>query len=96
MLIGDRVCPSEKLITNSNAQVGDVLLLTKPIGTGLIPICPGADLAEEEEINRVAAMATLNKEASAAMIQVGVSAATDITGFTVGPCQELAWPVRWH
>lgn len=82
----------EKLITNSNAQVGDVLLLTKPIGTGLILTALKADLAEEEEIKTaVAAMATLNKEASAAMIQVGVSAATDITGFgLLGHARELA------
>lgn len=82
----------EKLITNSNAQAGDVLILTKPLGTGLILTAVKAGLAEEGELEAaVAAMVTLNKEASAAMRQVGVSAATDITGFgLLGHARELA------
>ena len=72
----------DRLITNRGAQPGDQLFLTKPLGTGLVTtaikrgLCPPA-LAEAA----IATMSALNKEASAAMVEVGASAATDVTGF---------------
>lgn len=71
-----------KIITNDRARVGDVLILTKPIGTGAI--CFAAQLqkaapAWTAEAGR--SMAELNKAATEVMIEAGVRAATDITGF---------------
>ena len=71
-----------KEVSNANAQPGDVLVLTKPIGTGIITtgckqgITPDAILK-----NAVDVMATLNKGAAEAMMRVGINSCTDITGF---------------
>ena len=71
-----------KEVSNANAEPGDVLVLTKPIGTGIITtgckqgITPDAVLKQAVET-----MATLNKGASEAMMKAGVNACTDITGF---------------
>ena len=71
-----------KEVSNANAQPGDVLVLTKPIGTGIITtgckqgITPDAILK-----NAVDVMATLNKGASEAMMRTGINSCTDITGF---------------
>ncbi len=71
-----------KQITNANAQPGDVLILTKAIGSGIITTAGKARTAPEESIQAaVDSMATLNKGAADAMIEVGVNAATDVTGF---------------
>lgn len=73
--------PGEQ-ITNANAQPGDVLILTKAIGSGVITTAGKAGTAPEESIAAaVKSMATLNKGAADAMIEVGVNAATDVTGF---------------
>lgn len=70
------------LVYNSTAQVGDVLFLTKPLGTGIISTAIKRGIASEAAISRVTEiMATLNRDASAAMVQVGVSACTDVTGY---------------
>jgi selenide,water dikinase len=75
------VTPGEQ-ITNANAQPGDVLVLTKAIGSGVITTAGKAGTASEESIAAaVKSMATLNKGAADAMLEVGVSAATDVTGF---------------
>jgi selenide, water dikinase len=75
------VTPGEQ-ITNANAQPGDVLILTKAIGSGVITTAGKAGTAPEESIQAaVDSMATLNKGAADAMIEVGVNAATDVTGF---------------
>ena len=69
-------------VSNANAQPGDVLVLTKPIGTGIITtgckqgITPDAILK-----NAVDVMATLNKGAAEAMMRTGINSCTDITGF---------------
>ena len=71
-----------KEVSNANAQPGDVLVLTKPIGTGIITtgvkqgITPDAILKQA-----VDTMAELNKGAAEAMMRVGVNSCTDITGF---------------
>jgi selenide,water dikinase len=73
--------PGEQ-ITNANAQPGDVLILTKAIGSGFITTAAKAGTASQESISAaVESMATLNKGAAHAMIEVGVNAATDVTGF---------------
>ena len=69
-------------VTNAGAQPGDVLVLTKPIGTGIITTACKAGAAPPEALQTaVETMATLNRAASEAMMQVGVNAGTDITGY---------------
>lgn len=69
-------------ITNSGAKPGDVLVLTKPIGTGIITTA-GKNQAVDAGVlaGAIALMETLNKGASNAMSHVGVNASTDVTGF---------------
>ncbi len=71
-----------KILDNTKAKPGDALVLTKKIGTGIIAsgIRAGmCDRATVEEFTQ--SMATLNKRASEIMLEIGVSTATDITGF---------------
>ncbi len=71
-----------RIITNCGARPGDRLILTKPLGTGIIATAIKAEMATsevEQETSRW--MATLNRDAAAAMVAVGVHACTDITGF---------------
>ena len=72
----------QQTITNAGARAGDVLILTKPLGAGLITTALKAGLAEDAHVEAVtASMLELNKHASEAMVEVGVNACTDITGF---------------
>jgi selenide,water dikinase len=94
----------DKIVTNAGAKPGDVLVLTKPLGSGIITTGLKQELADSaavEEVTRV--MATLNRDASEAMVEVGVNAATDITGFgLMGHLREmlvasgLAATIRWR
>ena len=69
-------------ITNIGANIGDVLILTKPIGTGVITTAAKLERVDRNVIaNAVNIMQTLNDKSSEAMISVGVNACTDITGF---------------
>lgn len=69
-------------VTNAAARPGDQLILTKPLGIGIITTALKAGQAREETIQRVVAvMSTLNKVASEVMVRNGVRAATDVTGF---------------
>jgi len=71
-----------KVITKTGAKAGDKLILTKPLGTGIINTAVKGGVAGEETVTKVAGhMATLNKVASEAMQEIGVNACTDITGF---------------
>ncbi|MBI2472815.1 MAG: selenide, water dikinase SelD [Planctomycetes bacterium] len=81
-----------RIVTNAEARPGDVLVLTKPLGTGLIISAIKAGKVLEEHINLATrSMVLLNKAASEAMLDVGVSACTDITGFgLMGHAYELA------
>tara|TARA_Y100001936_G_C16093841_1_gene689521 strand:+ start:7875 stop:8846 length:972 start_codon:yes stop_codon:yes gene_type:complete len=75
------VTPGEQ-ITNAGAQPGDLLVLTKAIGSGFITTAAKAGTAPDEAIAAaVKSMATLNRGAAQAMNDVGVNAATDVTGF---------------
>lgn len=72
----------DRIVRNVGARPGDALVLTKPIGTGIVSTAIKRDVASAEAIEEaVASMATLNRSASEAMVEVGVNAATDVTGF---------------
>ena len=72
----------DELITNSNAQPGDKLILTKPLGTGIIATAVKRGVADTDAMKESAkSMSTLNKLAAEVMIKIGVNAATDVTGF---------------
>lgn len=71
-----------KIVANSTAIKGDLLILTKPLGIGIITTAIKRERASRIAIDKaVSVMSFLNKGASEAMVEVGVSAATDITGF---------------
>jgi selenide,water dikinase len=71
-----------KQVSNAGAQPGDILVLTKPIGTGIITTGCKAGVAPPGSVETaVETMATLNRAPSEAMMEVGVNACTDITGF---------------
>lgn len=72
----------DKLITNSNAQTGDKLILTKPLGTGIIATAVKRGIADKTAMAKSAeSMSTLNKLAADIMTEIGVNSATDVTGF---------------
>jgi selenide,water dikinase len=72
----------DRIVTNAGAESGDVLFLTKPIGTGVLTTAvKRGHLTGEQLAPAIASMAALNRAAADAMIEVGVHAATDITGF---------------
>jgi selenide,water dikinase len=72
----------DRVVTNAASQPGDQILLTKPLGTGIIATAIKRGLADEETIQEVNRwMGTLNQAAAEAMVEVGVSACTDVTGF---------------
>ena len=72
----------DRITTNAGARPGDALVLTKPIGTGVLTTALKRDLLSEAELApAVTAMTTLNAAAARAMLAVGVHAATDVTGF---------------
>jgi selenide,water dikinase len=81
----------DMIISNAGAKVGDSLVLTKPIGTGIITTAIKRNLVKEDIIVRVVKiMAFLNRYASESMLEVGANACTDITGFgLLGHLSEL-------
>ena len=82
----------KKVLTNSNAKPGDVLILTKPLGVGIITTGAKADMVNEDVMDRIyAQMATLNKAARDIMVQYHVHSCTDVTGFgLMGHSFEMA------
>jgi selenide,water dikinase len=82
----------DKIITNAGAQPGDRLVLTKPLGTGILTTAFKGKKGTMELRERVAeTMWTLNDVAAEAMLQHGVHAATDITGYgLLGHAWEMA------
>ena len=73
-----------QMITNAGAQPGDALLLTKPLGTGILSTAQKRGLADDATMKpAIVSMASLNAGAAVAMRTVGsvVHAATDVTGF---------------
>jgi selenide,water dikinase len=72
----------ERVVQNTGAVVGDKLILTKPLGLGIINTAVKSNMVDGETATRaIAIMAALNKTASEVMMEVGVHAATDVTGF---------------
>jgi selenide,water dikinase len=81
MVVVGEVHPA-RLVTNAGARPGDVLALTKPIGTGILTTAAKRDLLPASAlVDAIAAMTTLNAGAARAMLATGVHAATDVTGF---------------
>jgi hydrogenase maturation factor len=69
-------------VRNAGAKAGDALVLTKPLGFGILTTALKRDIVSEAEIeDAVEAAASLNKAACAALREVEVSAATDVTGY---------------
>jgi selenide,water dikinase len=70
------------LITKEGARIGDKLIITKPLGTGIVSTALKGGMAGKEAVAHItASMTTLNKRASELMLESGVHACTDITGF---------------
>lgn len=82
----------DKVWTNSNAKPGDYIVLTKPLGVGIINTAIKGGLADIEAYNEaVKVMATLNKYAKEALDGIEVNSVTDITGFgLIGHALEMA------
>ena len=82
----------DKVLTNSGAKDGDVILLTKPLGIGILTTAAKADLVSEDTMAyAVRLMTTLNKSARDAMVKYRVHACTDVTGFALlGHACEMA------
>ena len=76
------IIDNNKIVKNNTAKPGDVLILTKPLGTGIITTAIKKDLSDkklEDEVIKL--MLTLNKDACLAINEIGVNACTDITGY---------------
>ncbi len=72
----------EHILTKGNAKIGDVLILTKPLGTGVITTAHKREQVEEADLNAaIASMSALNRDASRLLRAQVVHACTDITGF---------------
>jgi selenide,water dikinase len=86
------VIDPRRVIRNVGAQVGDVVVLTKPLGTGILTTAlKKAHLREEEYAAAVTSMSTLNDKAARVMLRHTVHACTDITGFSLmGHSCEMA------
>jgi len=82
----------DRVWTNHGAKPGDVLILTKPIGVGILTTAIKRDLLDQEGIDQVTnVMAELNKKAAEVLMNYSVHACTDITGFgLLGHAKEMA------
>jgi selenide,water dikinase len=82
----------DKIVTNANAQPGDVLILTKPLGTGIVAFASQIGRAEAGSVEAATkSMATLNKKAAELMLKYAAHACTDVTGFSLcGHLSEMA------
>jgi len=81
----------DKIVKNHPPRVGDVLILTKPLGIGVLTTGMKRGIVPDELAQKtINVMETLNAPAAQAMLEVGVSAATDITGFgLLGHLKEM-------
>ena len=82
----------DRVVLNRGALPGDAIVLTKPLGTGIVSTALMADLADSQAQRRLyQVMSALNDKASQAMLEVGAHACTDITGFGfLGHLMEMA------
>lgn len=82
----------DRILTKGGARPGDILILTKPLGVGIITTAFKADVTEPAHVQAaVDSMKKLNRQAAMLIQQVGVRACTDITGFSLlGHAYEMA------
>lgn len=82
----------DKIVTNAGAHPGDALVLTKPLGIGIITTGIDRLVVDQQTVERVTkVMSELNRAAAEAMVKVGVHACTDVTGFgLIGHLHEMA------
>jgi len=82
----------EEILANADAKEGDILVLTKSLGTGILCTAIKGDMLDQKMVQRlIAEMSLLNKEAARGMKEAGVNCATDITGFGfLGHLGEIA------
>ena len=82
----------DKILTNSGAKPGDVLLFTKPLGIGVLTTAAKADMVSRESMDlALRMMTTMNKSARDVMVRYNVHACTDVTGFgMLGHLYEMA------
>jgi selenide,water dikinase len=83
---------NERIVRNGGARPGDLLLLSKPVGTGILTTARKRDLIDDDALApAIVQMARLNDRASRAMLEHGVHAATDVTGYgLIGHAGEMA------
>jgi selenide,water dikinase len=86
------IIDKDKVVTNAAAQPGDILILTKPLGTGIIAFASQIGRVDTGSIEAATfSMTSLNKKASELMVEFGAHACTDITGFgLLGHLAEMA------
>jgi len=86
------VIPPDRIVRNLTARAGDVLVLTKPLGTGILTTSRRREAIGDTDLDEaIASMCSLNRDAADAMLRVGVDAATDVTGFgLLGHLREMA------
>jgi len=91
-LVAVGMASPSKLLTKGGARAGDVLVLTKPLGTGCITTGAKRGLADQGHIDHATEwMTRLNREAAEAATEAGARAATDITGYgLLGHATEMA------
>jgi selenide,water dikinase len=84
----------DKIITKSGAKPGDDIVITKPLGTGILTTAIKAGVLPQEVYDKlIKHLLTLNKDASEAMQECGIKCATDITGFgLIGHLAEMIEP----
>jgi selenide,water dikinase len=82
----------ERIKTNTGARVGDALVFTKRIGTGVVATALKKGIAREDDVQAsIESMLTLNRAACEAMLNFGVHGCTDVSGFgLLGHARELA------
>ncbi|MHC4215154.1 MAG: selenide, water dikinase SelD [Planctomycetota bacterium] len=82
----------DKVVTNAGAKPGDLMILTKPLGTGIVAFATQINRAfKESPIATAKSMTTLNKTASELMVKFKANACTDVTGFSLmGHLTEMA------
>lgn len=91
-LVALGLCETDRWMTKASAKPGDELVLTKPLGTGVIATALKRQQASPEDVaEAVGWMKSLNRDAARLAVALGVRAATDVTGFSLlGHADELA------
>lgn len=84
----------QRILLNRGGKPGDKLILTKPLGVGIITTALKGELADKKAMDEaISSMLTLNKGAAEACLEVGVNACTDVTGFgLLGHLYEMLTP----